>query len=131
MLKFSVVQRISAAPVQSAECSANFRRVCEHCEVPLCQECRTIVEQSWDIFDGLYQQFPPRALSNDMMIFYAPKSAYEDQMTVLEMICSSVCITSMICFSMEVKYGHRLDTIVHMQDTRVAARGNATSLLMP
>ena len=52
-------------------------------------------------------------------------------MTVLEMICSSVCITSMICFSKEVKYGHLLDTSVHMQDTRVAARGNATSFLMP
>ena len=56
---------------------------------------------------------------------------YEDKMTVLEMICSSVCITSMICFSMEIKYGHLLDTSVHMQDTRVAARGNATSFLMP
>merc|ERR1711884_125245 len=76
-------------------------------------------------------QPPARALSNDMMIFYAPKSIYEDKMTVLEMICSSVCITSMICFSMDAKYGHLLDTSVHMQDTRVAARGNATSFLMP
>ena len=99
--------------------------------MPVCTECATVVEKSWDIFDGLYPQPPPRALSNDMMIFYAPKSIYEDQMTVLEMICSSVCITSMICFSMEVKYGHLLDTTVHMQDTRVAARGNATSFLMP
>lgn len=52
-------------------------------------------------------------------------------MTVLEMIRSSECITSMICFSMEVEYGHLLDTRVHMQDTRVAARGNATNFLMP
>lgn len=37
----------------------------------------------------------------------------------------------MICFSMEDKHGHFLDTTVHMQDTRVAARGNATSFLMP
>ena len=56
---------------------------------------------------------------------------YEDKMTVMEMICSSVCITSMICFSMEVKYGNLLDTTVHKQDMRVAARGNATSFLMP
>ena len=74
---------------------------------------------------------PARALANDLMIFYAPRSIYEDQMTVMEMICSSVCITSMICFSMEVKYGHLLDTTVNKQDTRVAARGNATSFLMP
>ena len=87
--------------------------------------------EPWDIFKGTVAQPPARALSNDLMIFYAPKSMYEDKMTVLEMICSSVCITSMICFSMEVKSGHRLDTSVHMQDTRVAARGNATSFLMP
>ena len=37
----------------------------------------------------------------------------------------------MICFSMEVKYGNLLDASVHMQDTRVGARGNATSFLMP
>ena len=119
---------INAALVQDV---ANQRKMCQHCEVPLCKDCATVVEQPWGIFDGLYPQPPPRALSNDLMIFYAPKSIYEDQMTVLEMICSSVCITSMICFSMEVKYGHLLDTRVHMQDTIVAARGNATSFLMP
>ena len=32
---------------------------------------------------------------------------------------------------MEVKYGHLLDTSVQRLDTRVAARGNATSFLMP
>ena len=56
---------------------------------------------------------------------------YEDNMIVMEMICSSVCITSMLCFSMEVKYGNMFDTTVHRQDMRVAARGNATSFLMP
>ena len=45
-------------------------------------------------------------------------------MAVLDMICSSVSMTSMICFSMEVKYGHLSDTDFHMEDTRVAARGN-------
>ena len=89
------------------------------------------VLEPWDILKGTVAQPRARVLSNDMMIFYAPKSIYEDKMTVLEMICSSVCITSMICFSMEVKYGHLLDTSVHMQDTRVAARGNAISFLIP
>ena len=32
---------------------------------------------------------------------------------------------------MEVKYGNLLDTNVHKQDMRVAARGNATSFLVP
>ena len=115
----------------NSKCMQNQRRVCEQCEVPLCSECAGVVDEPWDIFDGYLPKPPRRALSSDLMIFYAPKSLYEDQMTVLEMICSSVCITSMICFSMEVKYGHLLDTRVHMQDTRVAARGNATSFLMP
>ena len=36
-----------------------------------------------------------------------------------------------VVFSMEVKYGNMFDTTVHRQDMRVAARGNATSFLMP
>ena len=74
---------------------------------------------------------PPAALTNDMMIFYAPQEMYTHQMTVMEMICSSVCITSMICFSLEVKYGNMLDTHVHMHRHRVGARGNVTSFPMP
>ena len=81
----------------SKKCVANQRRVCEHCEVPLCKDCATVVEQPWGIFGGLYSKPPPRVLSNDLMIFYAPMTIYEDQMTILEMICSSVCVTSMIC----------------------------------
>ena len=74
---------------------------------------------------------PPMALTNDMMIFYAPVEIYEERMTVMEMICSSVCITSMICFSMEVKFGNMLDSEVHMHRHRVGARGNVTSFPMP
>ena len=36
-----------------------------------------------------------------------------------------------VVFSMEVKYGNLFDATVHRQDMRVAARGNATSFLMP
>ena len=39
---------------------------------------------------------PPAALANDMMVFYAPKELYTQKMTVMEMICASVCSTSMI-----------------------------------
>ena len=52
-------------------------------------------------------------------------------MTVMEMVCSSVCITSMICFSLEVKFGIMLDSEVHMHRHRVGARGNVTSFPMP
>ena len=49
----------------------------------------------------------------------------------MEMICASACLTSMICFSMEVKYGNMLDSQLHMQRHRVGARGNATTFLLP
>ena len=76
---------------------------------------------------------PPAALANDMMIFYAPKELYTKKVTVMEMICASVCLTSMICFRLEKKYrGERaFDEQVHMQNNRMAARANATSFPLP
>ena len=76
---------------------------------------------------------PPAALANDMMVFYAPKELYTQKVTIMEMICASVCLTSMICFSLEKKYrGERaFDEEVHMQHHRMAARGNATSFPLP
>ena len=71
-------------------------------------------------------------LANDLMIFYAPSELYEDGgMTVMEMICASPCITSMICFSLEVKYGNMFNAQMHMQRHRVGARGNATTFPLP
>ena len=52
-------------------------------------------------------------------------------MIVMEIICASPCITSMICFSLEVKYGNMFSTNVHMNKHRVGGRGNATTFPMP
>ena len=52
--------------------------------------------------DGKYKM-PPGALVNDLMIFYAPRELYTKNVTILEMICASPCLTSMICFSLEKK----------------------------
>ena len=51
----------------------------------------------------------------------------------MELICASVCLTSMICFSLEKKYrGDRpFDEHVHMNRHRMGARGNATSFPLP
>ena len=76
-------------------------------------------------------KLPAGALANDMMMFYAPREIYAEQMTVMEMICASPCITSMICFSLEVKYGNMFNTHVHMNRHRVGGRGNATTFPMP
>ena len=75
------------------------------------------------------------ALANDMLVFYAPQALVgehgEDDLTVMEIICASPCITSMICFSLEVKYGNMLNTKALMQRHRVGARGNATTFPLP
>ena len=102
------------------------RVICNECQIPLCAQCRGHVYQE------PAPALPPAALSNDMMVFYAPEELYADGgLTVMEMICASPCITAMICFSMEVKYGHMLDSTVHMHRHRVGARGNATTFLLP
>ena len=98
--------------------------VCKYCSVPACTDCRLCVFSD-------PPTMPPGCLSNDMMVFYAQPELYTEAMTVIEMICCSVCITSMICFSLEVKYGNLFDTKVHMHRHRVGARGNATTFPMP
>ena len=99
--------------------------LCSDCEVPLCNHCLSFV-------DTANPSLPPASLCNDMMIFYAPQELYEDGgLTIMEMICASPCITAMICFSMEVKYGNMFDSTLHMQRHRVGARGNATTFLLP
>ena len=39
---------------------------------------------------------PAMSLANDLMIFYAPRELYTLNVTVMEMICASVCLTSML-----------------------------------
>jgi len=68
-----------------------------------------------------------------MMIYYAPSILYTEKVLVMEMICSSVRITSMICFTLEKKYRNirSLDGELHANTHRMAARGNATSCPLP
>ena len=93
---------------------------------PICQECATHIYSS-------EPSVPPAGLSNDMMIFYAPSILYEKNVSVMEMICASVCITSMISFTLEKKYrGSRaMDQVHNSNKHRMAARGNATSFPLP
>ena len=66
---------------------------------------------------------PPDALANDMMIYDAPTELYTDNVTVMEILCASVCITSMVCFTLDKRYrGHRaVDEVVHGNEHRMAA----------
>ena len=100
------------------------RTMCRTCQVLVCRFCLRCVRDK-------EPKLPAGALANDMMIVYAPREIYAEQMTVMEMICASPCITSMICFSLEVKYGNMFNTNVHMNRHRVGGRGNATTFPMP
>jgi len=99
---------------------------CEDCVAPICKECKTSL-------DAKTPSLPPSSLCNDMMIYYAPSMLYKDKVTVMEMICASVCTTSMICFTVEKKLRNirSLDGDVHANTHRMAARGNATSFPLP
>ena len=102
------------------------RTCCELCEIPVCTDCESFV-------CAAEPKMPPAALTNDMMIFYAPKEIYTANVTVVEMVCASVCITSMICCTLELKHRREnpFDTEVHMARHRMGARGNATSFPLP
>ena len=103
------------------------RKLCKECQVPVCRSCQTGM-----IWTEEKVCFPPAALSKDLMVFYAPEEIYANGgLTIMEMICANTCSTSMICFSMEVKYGNLMASNVHMQRHRVGARGNATTFLLP
>ena len=64
---------------------------------------------------------------------YAPAMLYEKKVTVVELICASPCITTLLCFSMESR--HRGDNLfdeeAHMARHRVGARGNALTFPLP
>ena len=100
--------------------------LCEQCEVPLCGECHQRLKAG---------KLPPLSLCNDMWTGYAPERLYAENVTVMEMICASPCVTTLICMSMEARYRsdsssleekiHPLDEKVHMARHRLGARGNA------
>ena len=59
---------------------------CNACEMPCCQEC------AHHMF-GEEPSMPPVALSNDMVIYYAATELYIENVTAMEMICASVCVS--------------------------------------
>ena len=99
---------------------------CEDCKAPICEECAECIFAK-------EPSMPPASLSNDMMIYYAPSILYKENVSVMEMICASVCITSMISFTLEKKYrGCRsMDQTHNANKHRMAARGNAPSFPLP
>ncbi|CAE7250581.1 pfh1, partial [Symbiodinium natans] len=99
--------------------------LCEHCEVPICSECHENLAAG---------RLPPLSLANDMWTGYAPERLYTDKVTVMEMICASPCITTLVRMSMEARYRSEsspLDEHAHMARHRLGARGNALTFPLP
>ena len=94
---------------------------CPMCRAPVCQFC----------WNGVTKEkvLPATALANDMLVFYAPKMIYQQEVTFMELICASPCFTAMCCFSLEKRLlGDRaLDQDAFMPRQRLVARGNATT----
>ena len=64
-------------------------RCCRKCRLPLCRECDAAV-------CGPTPCMPAMSLANDLMIFYAPRELYTLNATVMEMMCASICLTTML-----------------------------------
>ena len=102
----------------------------KECELPICRYCED------SLCRPLRRPLMPRAaLTNDLMIFYSPRILYEQKVTTMELICASVCLTTMISFTLEKKHRKKekrlFDQEVHMQRHTIGTRGNATTFLMP
>ena len=72
--------------------------------------------------------------ANDMWTGYAPERIYAEEATVMELICASPCVTTLICMSMEAQFRSEagaLDEAAHMARHRFGARGNALSCPLP
>ena len=65
-------------------------------KIPLCNACGSCLEGGG---------CPPAALVNDMWTGYIPAMFYTDEVSAIEMVCASPFFTSMICFSLDIRYG--------------------------
>ena len=101
-------------------------KLCEKCEIPICSTCH-------EHLSG--KKLPPLSLANDMRTGYGPETLYSDKVTVMEMLCASPCIATLICLTMEARHradeGHPMDDTAHMARHRRGARGNALTFPLP
>ena len=102
-------------------------QLCDMCEVPLCSDCHGHLQA---------KKLPPLSLANDMWSGFAPERIYREKVTVMELICASPCITTLVCMSMEARFRYEsntapFDETAHMARHRFGARGNALTFPLP
>lgn len=111
---------------------AHDLQLCEGCELPICSKCKASLSEG---------KLPPLALANDMFTGYVPRSLVEQKVTVMEAICASPCVTTLVCMTMVAKYENNirqegqeadpLNSKAQMARHRFGARGNALTFPLP
>lgn len=79
-------------------------------------------------------KLPPLSYANDMWTGYGLERIYQQQVTAMELVCASPCLTSMILLSMEGKFRREatvFDEKAHMARHRYGARGNVITFPLP
>lgn len=115
---------------QDRSCSEphdNDQRLCEHCWVPICAQCFAHLSTA---------KLPPLSYANDMWTGYGLERIYRQNVTAIELLCASPCLTSMVLMSMESKYKQEasvaiFDEEAHMARHRYGARGNVITFPLP
>ena len=121
---------------QDRRCSlghdADDQDLCEGCELPICSKCKSSLSGG---------ALPALALANDMWTGYAPQYFIEQKVTVMEAICASPCVTTLVCMTMEARYednvrqeaqeAEPLNAKARMARHRFGARGNALTFPLP
>ena len=98
----------------------------------MCSKCKESLSKG---------ELPALALANDMWTGYAPQRLIEQKVTVMEAICASPCVTTLICMTMEARYednvrqeaqeAEPLNSNAQMARHRFGARGNALTFPLP
>ena len=74
--------------------SHSAQECCKACVLPRCHECARHIFAEEPVM-------PAAALATDMMIYCAPTDLHTENVTAMEMLCASVCVTSMIWCTLE------------------------------
>ena len=104
------------------------RRLCAHCQVPVCTRCRVgLASYASDSESGTI----PMALANDNYYGYALKLLVEKRITWLECAAASLVWTTIMVYYLEAPYGHLMLEEMEGAQARTTARGNLFSFGLP
>ena len=137
--------RCALPHLRDARCrraGAGALRVCEVCEIPLCQSCIDACSRPWRArvatqasaeksAQGAQETPIAMALANDHFYGYVPRMLLSEEVTWLEVAAASTIWTSMLVYYLEAPFGHL--QLEHMRGprARTASRGNLFSFLLP